>query len=287
MLTIEHLSKYYRSSKGVEDLSITIQKGEIFGFIGPNGAGKSTTIRSIMHLIHYQEGSISLGGVPFNQDDITLKEKIGYLPSEIHLYDDFTVKEMLDYSASFYKEDLRERTKMLVDRLEIPLTKRIDELSLGNLKKVGIVLALMHNPSILILDEATSGLDPVMQEVFFQLMQEEKKRGTTIFFSSHVLSEIKRICDRVGIIKEGKLIQIEDMEKLRHSSLLSITITSSEIKKIVKELHLKDVSIENETIHFIKDQSIDSLLTILAKFPITKLLMEEPSIEEVFLHYYQ
>lgn len=174
VIEVKNLTKYYGKVKAVENLNLELHKGEIFGFIGPNGAGKSTTIRTIMSLINKTNGSIIINGKVLNKNDLKQKEKIGYLPSEIYLYDDFTVKEMLDYHEKFYRKNIHNRRSQLVKLLEIDESKKIEDLSLGNLKKVGIVLALMHSPEILILDEATSGLDPIMQNTFYNLLKEEK-----------------------------------------------------------------------------------------------------------------
>ena len=203
ILEIKNLTKYYDKTQAVDNLSLELIEGETFGFIGPNGAGKSTTIRSIMNLINKTKGEVIFNGEKLTKDNIELKKQIGYLPSEIFLYDDLTVKEMLDYHESFYDKDLSKRRNELVSRLQIDETKKIEELSFGNLKKVGIVLAFMHEPKLLILDEPTSGLDPIMQQTFYELLKEENKKGTTIFYSTHILSEISKICNRVGIIKEG------------------------------------------------------------------------------------
>ena len=216
-----------------------------------------------------------------------LKKKIGYLPSEVNLYDGLKVKEMIKYSESFYKKDCSKRVSELVNKLDIDVNKKIEELSLGNLKKVGIVLALMHEPEIVIMDEASSGLDPLMQEAFYEILLEEKKKGTTIFFSSHILSEIKRICDKVAIIKEGKIINIDDMNNIEDSDVVRIKITSDYNKDIVKELKLSEDSIKNETLEFIYKDDINNLMKILSKYNIKKLLIEELDIEEIFIHYYK
>ena len=207
ILEIKNLTKYYGKTLAVKDLSLELHEGEIFGFIGPNGAGKSTTIRSVMNLINKTKGEVYFLGEKLTKDNIKLKDQIGYLPSEINLYDDLTVKEMLDYHESFYDKKVNKKRKELVSLFLLDESKKVEDLSLGNSKKLGIVLSLMHSPKILILDEATSGLDPIMQNVFFDLLLEEKKKGTTILYSTHVLSEISKICDRVGFIKDGKIIK--------------------------------------------------------------------------------
>jgi len=287
MLTIENLTKYYGKTRGVEKLSFEIIDGEVFGFIGPNGAGKSTTIRCIMNTINRNSGSIKVNGVEATKKNTQLKLDIGYLPGEIHLYDELTVKNMLSYAANFYEKDCNKRINELVTKLDIDVKKKIGDLSFGNLKKVGIVLAMMHEPKFLIFDEPSSGLDPLIQEAFFELLKEEKEKGTTVFYSSHVLSEVKRICDRVGIIKDGHLVKVETIENLVDQHFLNVTVRAKDIAK-VKELFEEDVV--EETSEFIKvmyKDDINILLKKLSKLKVEKVLIEEPSIEEIFMHYYK
>lgn len=286
-LKIENLTKTYGKARGVANINLNIEKGTVYGFIGPNGAGKSTTIKCIMNLINKNSGNIYVDKVPVKNGNDLLKEKIGYLPSEIHLYEDLKVKDMLKYSSSFYKADCSAKVKELVKRLEIDTSKKIDELSLGNLKKVGIVIALMHNPEIIIMDEATSGLDPLMQEVFYEILEEEKKNGKTIFFSSHILSEVKRICDKVAIIKEGKIVTVEDIDNLSNSNFIKGKIKSQNVEEIISELKLKVVNKNENEIEFVYSDDINILLKILSKYKIDKLILEEPSLEEIFIHYYK
>ena len=249
--------------------------------------GKSTTIRSIMNLINKTSGKVLIENKEFDKDDIKVKEKIGYLPSEIYLYDDLTVKEMLDYHESFYKKDIHKRRTELVKKLQLDEKKKIEDLSLGNLKKLGIILALAHEPKILILDEPTSGLDPIMQNVFYDLLKEEKKKGTTIFYSTHILSEVSKICDRVGIIKDGKLIKVEKVEELSNKNLTFVTITSAEAKNIAKELKINIISENESTIKFANSIPHDELIKKLSKYKIDKILIEEATLEDMFLHYYK
>lgn len=287
ILEIKNLTKYYGTTLAVDNLSLELVEGETFGFIGPNGAGKSTTIRSIMNFINKNKGEVLFNGELLEKDRIDLKEQIGYLPSEICLYEDLTVKEMLDYHESFYKKDLSKRRKELVDRLKIEENKKIEELSFGNLKKVGIVLAFMHEPKLIILDEPTSGLDPIMQQTFFELLKEENKKGTTIFYSTHILSEISKICNRVGIIKEGKLLNIETIKELHKKSLTYVTITSSEIEEIIKELNIEEYTKEDNTIRFKNTIVSDKLIKKLANYKIDNILIEEATLEDIFMHYYK
>lgn len=286
MLKIEKLKKYYKDVKAVNGITLDIEKGQIFGFIGPNGAGKSTTIKCIMNSINKTDGEIYIDNTLDTKENFNLKEDIGYLPSEINLYDDLTVKEMIKYSDSFYMKDCTKRANELANRLKLDQKKKIEELSLGNLKKVGIVLALMHEPKLVILDEATSGLDPLMQEEFYEILLEEKKKGTTIFFSSHVLSEIKKICDKLAIIKEGKIIEIKDI-KTFSNDFVNVTIESKDIKKIKKEIKMNIISEDTNTIKFIYKDSVKTLLSKLNEYDIDKLLIEEPQIEEIFMHFYK
>lgn len=282
MLTIENLTKYYGNIRGIENLSLELKDGEIFGFIGPNGAGKSTTIKCIMNFINKTSGNIYINDILVEDKNFEYKNLIGYLPSEIHLYDDYTVLEMFKYSSLFYSNKALKRALELSKRLELETNKKIEDLSLGNLKKVGIVLALMHNPKLLILDEPTSGLDPIIQEEFFNILKEEKKKGTTVFFSSHVLSEIKKVCDRVGIIKEGHLIKVDTISNFNKNNYLNIHIESKDIEKISKELNI-DIVNNN----FIYQGDINILINKLSKYKIDKLLINEPEIEELFIDYYK
>jgi ABC-2 type transport system ATP-binding protein len=205
VIEINNLTKTYGKSRGISDISFHVEQGEIFGFIGPNGAGKSTTIRTLLSLIYPTSGSATIFGKDCIKFAPEIKKEIGYLPSEVFYYDNMKVKDLLKYSASFYKKDCSRRMKELAEIMDLDLNKKIDDLSLGNKKKVGIVQGLLHEPKLIILDEPTSGLDPLMQQKFFELLEEENRKGATILFSSHILSEVQRLCNRVAIIKEGKI----------------------------------------------------------------------------------
>ena len=287
ILEIKNLTKYYGKVLGVKDLTISLEEGEIFGFIGPNGAGKSTTIRSCLNLINKTSGTVLFESKELKKDDVYLKELIGYLPSEINLYEDLTVKQMLDYHESFYKKNIHKRRCELVKRLKLDESKKVEDLSLGNLKKLGIILAFMHEPKLLILDEATSGLDPIMQEVFYELLMEEKKKGTTIFYSTHILSEVSKICDRVGIIKDGTLLKVENTKDIKNNDLTFVTIKSDDVKKIEKDLNINVNYVDKTTIKFKNQMLPDELMKKLLKYKIDKLLIEEASLEDIFLHYYK
>lgn len=287
ILVLKKLKKYYGLNKGVENVSLKIKKGEIYGFIGPNGAGKSTTIRTIMGLINKTSGSIVFDGNELDSNDIDIKKRIGYLPSEINLYDDMTVKDIFNYHQSFFDKDITSRRKNLVKALKINENAKIEDLSLGNLKKVGIVLALMHEPDLLILDEPTSGLDPIMQSVFHDILLKEKEKGTTILYSSHILSEVANLCDKIGFIKDGKVIKEDSIENIMKDSYTYLTIASIDINKIKDDLKLRIKSENDNEIVFINDIDINVLIKKLSKYRIDKLLIENVSLEDLFVNYYK
>ena len=287
VLEVQNLTKYYGKTLGVEKLSLKLKEGEIFGFIGPNGAGKSTTIRSIVNLINKTKGKVLIDNEEYTKNNLNIKEKIGYLPSEINLYGDLTVKQMLDFHESFYKKNIHSRRVELVKKFELDEKKKIDTLSLGNLKKLGIVLAFMHEPKILILDEPTSGLDPIMQDVFYNLLKEEKNKGNTIFYSTHILNEVSKICDTVGIIKDGKLIKAEKIEEIYNKSLALVTIISPQIKEIIKDLKINPIIVDSNTLKFSNTLSPTDLIKKLSKYKLDKILIEEATIEDLLLHYYK
>jgi len=287
ILKIDHLKKYYGEIKGVEDVSITLNKGDIYGFIGPNGAGKSTTIRTIVGLINKTSGSILFNDKVLDRDNISIKEKIGYLPSEINLYDDMTVKEIFDYHESFYKKDINKRRCELVELLKIDESKNIEDLSLGNLKKVGIVLALMHEPELLILDEPTSGLDPLIQSIFHNILLEEQKKGTTILYSSHVLSEVSNLCNKIGFIKDGIVIKEDTIENIKKDNFSYLTIESKDINKIKEDLKLEIKEEKDNIVKFINDMDINTLIKKISNYEIESMLIENITLEDLFSKYYK
>ena len=287
VINLEHLKKYYGKSRGIEDVSLKVNKGDIYGFIGPNGAGKSTTIRAILGLINKTSGDIFIKGKEFDKDDLEIKKIIGYLPSEINLYDDMTIKQLFDYHESFYEKDLSTRRNELIKLLKIDDQKKIEDLSLGNLKKVGIVLALMHEPEILILDEPTSGLDPIIQSVFHEILLNEKERGTTIIYSSHVLNEVSSLCNKIGFIKDGIIIKEDLMENIKKDNYTHLTIFSKDISKIKKDLGLQVVEESNNQATFINKLDSNTLINKLSKYDIDNLLIQEISLEDLFASYYK
>ena len=287
MLKVEGLTKYYGDTLGVKDLSLELKRGEVFGFIGPNGAGKSTTIRAIMNLINKDSGKVFIDDVEFTKNNYDLKQKIGYLPSEINLYEDMTVMQLFNLHASFYKKNTIKRRRELVKKLNINEKVRISKLSLGTKKKVAIVLALMHEPELVIFDEPTSGLDPVAQHTFYAIVADLKKQGTTILYSSHILPEIERLCDRVGIIKDGVLIKVEKIRTLKNKNLSYVSVFSKSIINISKDLDLYEYMVDRNMLRFKVTGNYDNLIKVISKYKIDKILIEEASLEDLFLHYYE
>ena len=270
IMEITNLTKNYGKHRGIEGVSFQVEKGEIFGFLGPNGAGKSTTIRSILGLIHCKEGSIRVCG----QDAIKNREKvlrhIGYMPSEAWFYQGMTIREILKIAADVRKMDCTQEAEKLCERLQLDTRRKISELSLGNRKKVSIVCAMQHQPELFIFDEPTSGLDPLMQNQFFSFIKEYVEQGATCMLSTHVLSEVRNYCDRVAIMKEGKLIVTDTVEHLLASRTKRI--------KMVRD---------GEKLDYLYQDDLNLLYRELEGHDITDILIEEPSIEEVFMHYYE
>ncbi|GKU77533.1 ABC transporter ATP-binding protein [Paenibacillus sp. L3-i20] len=287
-IELNHLTKTYGGARGITDLSFTVEQGEIFGFIGPNGAGKSTTIRTMLGLIYPTNGSAKIFGKDCIAHGPEIKKEIGYLPSEVFYYDNMKVKDLLQYSASFYKKDCSKRIKELAAIMELDLTKRIDDLSLGNKKKVGIVQGLLHEPKLIILDEPTSGLDPLMQQRFFELLEEENRKGATILFSSHILSEVQRLCNRVAIIKDGKLIALEKISDLKDNTYKKFKIeTATEVDAASFAIPgVTEWKKDERTISFLFKGNINDVMRKIAELTLVNIWVEEPDLEEIFMHYY-
>lgn len=282
------LTKSYGKSRGIEHVNLKVNQGEIFGFIGPNGAGKSTTIRTLLSLIFPSSGTAEIFGKDCIKYASEIAKDIGYLPSEVFYYDNMKVKDLLAYSASFYNHDCTAKIKELCEVLELDVNRKIEDLSYGNRKKVGIVQGLLHSPKLIILDEPTGGLDPLMQKKFFELIREENKKGATIFFSSHILSEVQKLCDRVAIIKEGKIIQVETIQNLRENSYKRITLEGKENfhkEQFVME-GITQVQIHQTNASFIYNGHINDMLKFLSTFDLNNADISEPDLEEIFMHYY-
>jgi len=288
VIETQNLTKYYGKSRGIIGLDLKIEPGEIFGFIGPNGAGKSTTIRTLLGLIFPSSGSGRIFGLDIVKDTKEIKKQIGFMPSEVHYYEKMDVLELLRYSANFYETDCESRIMELAETFDLDLDRKIIDLSRGNKKKVSILQSLIHQPPLLILDEPTSGLDPLMQAKFFDILKEENSKGTTIFFSSHTLSEVQKMCRRVGIIKEGKIVAVEDIESLRKKQLRKIQIEFNHPTK-TDEIDcpgIIDLRTERNNLIFLFSGTMNDLLCTLQGKNIKDLIIEEPTLEEIFMHYY-
>jgi len=287
VIELNNLTKTYGEARGISNISFNVEEGEIFGFIGPNGAGKSTTIRTLLSLIYPTSGSATIFGKDTVKFAPEIKKEIGYLPSEVFYYDNMKVKDLLKYSASFYKKDCSKRIKELAEIMDLDLNKKIDDLSFGNKKKVGIVQGLLHQPKLIILDEPTSGLDPLMQQKFFDLLKEESQKGATILFSSHILSEVQRLCDRVAIIKEGKLIKLEKISTLKENNHKKFKLETNAQSDQFNLPGVTNIEVKDNHLSFLYSGNINVILKKLSEIQLTNLWIEEPDLEEIFMHYYE
>ncbi|MCI8509290.1 MAG: ABC transporter ATP-binding protein [Lachnospiraceae bacterium] len=269
-ISIANLTKSYGKKRGVINLTLEVEQGDIFGFLGPNGAGKSTTIRSLLGLIRFQEGRASILGMDVKSQAKEILKEVGYMPSEAMFYPSMKVKDVIRFAADMRKRDCSKEAEMLCERLMIDQNKKIEELSLGNRKKVSIVCAMQHKPKLFIFDEPTSGLDPLMQAEFFKLVLEYNRQGTTCFLSSHVLSEVKKYCRHAAIIREGELICTDTVENLTKTN--------------TKRIHMIKDGVEE---NFVYKGNLNELFAGFAGHDIEDIVIEEPELDEIFIHYYQ
>ena len=285
----EGLTKYYGKDRGIIDLNLKINEGEIFGFIGPNGSGKTTTIRLFLSLLFPTSGSGKIFNYDIAKDGPKIKQIVGFIPTEVNYYENMTVKELIEYSARFYRISLDDHFDRLIDALNLDLSRKIVELSMGNKKKVAVVQSLIHKPRLLILDEPTSGLDPLIQNHLFDILNEQNEKGATIFFSSHVLSDVEKFCHRVAFIKEGRIIIEDDIHSLKEKLLSRITVR---LKKGKDDITLQTpgvISVEKNKngTSFLFRGEMPQLLKELSQFSVQKIIITEPDLEEVFMHYYE
>ena len=289
------LTKSYGKSRGINDLMLTVEEGDFFGFIGPNGAGKSTTIRTLLGLIKPTGGSAKVLGFDILTEKDKILKEVGYLPSEINFYSGMKVKDVIKYSADLRKAKCKDKAFELAERLGLDMSRKVDELSLGNRKKVGIVCAVQHSPKLLILDEPTSGLDPLMQREFFNILTEENERGATIFFSSHILSEVQNYCRTAAFIKDGKIIMSDTVDKIEETGAKKVSVIGgksglesilkgNDIKKYISDLKIDE---EKESADFLYNGKMPVLLDMLRSVEPKDLTITEPSLEEIFMNYYE
>ena len=279
------LTKYYGKARGVIGLDLSVGEGEFFGFIGPNGAGKSTTIRCLLGLIRPTSGEASVLGHSIAGDRRALLRQVGYLPSEAMFYPDMRVREVIRYSAQLRGQDCAKEAAALCERLQVQTDKRVEELSLGNRKKVAIVCAMQHRPRLYVLDEPTSGLDPLMQREFFALLRERHAQGAAVFLSSHVLSEIQRHCTRAAIIREGRLIACDQVEALAQTGARRVTLHG--VCDVPGLAGMKDVQASAEGVSFLYSGEMNALIRALSQLDVRDMTVAEPELEEVFMHYYE
>lgn len=269
-IEIYGLTKTYGKARGVTNLTLTVEEGDIFGFLGPNGAGKSTTIRSILGLIHFQQGTARILQKDVKTEQKEILKEVGYMPSEAMFYPSMKVKEVIKLAASLRGMDCQKEASMLCERLAVDTEKKISQLSLGNRKKVSIVCAMQHKPKLFIFDEPTSGLDPLMQAEFFKLILEYHEQGATCFLSSHVLTEVKKYCHHAAIIKEGELIRTDTVENLTRSNAKQISIVKDGIEE-----------------QFTYRGDLNELFTGFKGHDISDISITEPELEDIFMHYYE
>ena len=284
-IRIENMTKYYGKARGIQEVSLTVSEGEFFGFIGPNGAGKSTTIRTLLGLIKPTSGRAFVCGMDITQKKEEILARVGYLPSEAVFYAGMRVRDVLKLSADLRKKDCTERAPMLCERLQLDPARKVEELSFGNRKKVGIVCALQHAPELLILDEPTSGLDPLMQKAFFDILRECNEAGATVFLSSHILSEIQRNCRRAAIIREGRIIACDSVEALSRNNARRVSVHGS--VELDGLLGIRDKKEGPGTVSFLYSGEMGALLQRLAAGQVLDLSVSEPDLEEIFMHYYE
>ena len=287
-ISTQSLTKYYGKTKGIENVTFDVKEGEIYGFIGPNGAGKSTTIRTLLNLIRKTSGEAQIFSLDCERDNREILRQVGYLPSEVFYYDKMRAIDLLKYSASFYKKDCTARIKQLSEQLELDLNRRVEDMSLGNKKKVGIVQGLLHSPRLIILDEPTSGLDPLIQRTFFELIREENQKGATVLFSSHILGEVQRLCHRVAIIKNGAIVSVQDMAQLKNTACKSVFVTLRQGELNLSVLpEAADIQQNGREYTFLYRGDCEKLLRVLAESGVENIDIGEPTLEQIFLHYYE
>lgn len=280
----EKLTKYYGNARGIIDVDLSVEAGDFFGFIGPNGAGKSTFIRILLGLINATGGSAEIFGNDIAKSKVENLSKIGYLPSEAVFYRGMKVKDVLSLSANLRNVDCSAEAKILCERLQLDMDKKIEALSFGNRKKVGIVCALQHKPDLYILDEPTSGLDPLMQKEFYSILKERNESGATVFLSSHILSEVGRYCKHAAIIREGKILVTDSVEKLGHTGVKKVFLRG--IKELPEIENAKNITWYNDNVNFLYSGKTDLLLKILSSISFEDINIYDPELDEVFINYY-
>ena len=281
------LCKNYGNDVGIKNINLEIKKGEVFGFIGPNGAGKSTFIRTLLGLLHPSSGTAKVLGHNIKNKSEEIRKKLGYLPSEVNYYDGMSSRELLEYHASFYENVDTTKIKTLSEIFELDLDRKIEELSFGNKKKCAIIQSVIHEPDLLILDEPTSGLDPLMQNRFFELLEEENKKGTSIFFSSHILAEVQRLCNRAAIIRKGEISAVEDIQSLLEKQMKKARFVFKEKQELKFISGVQNPTWTNNKLTFDYIGPVKELIQWMNELNLQDAVLEEPDLETIFMNYYQ
>jgi ABC-2 type transport system ATP-binding protein len=289
IIKTEKLTKYYGSHRGIIEVDLEVGQGEVFGFLGPNGAGKTTTIRVLLDLIRPTSGKAYVFGIESSADPVAIHRRIGYLPGEFALYDRLTGRQTLEYFGNLRGGVDKAYQASLIERFDLDPSRRYREYSKGNKQKVGLVAALQHRPELLMLDEPTAGLDPLVQQTFFSLLREQVKDGATVFLSSHILSEVERSCDRVAIIREGRLVRVDRVDALRDLAHHHVELRfdgkppEAEFRKLKG---VSDVAVEDHILRMRVLGSITPIVQAAARLGVVDFLSREPSLEETFLAQY-
>lgn len=289
IITVDRLTKYYGLVVGIQQLSFSVTKGEIFGFLGPNGAGKTTTIRLLLDLLRPSGGQAAIFGKPVSQHSLEIRRRCGYLPGSFEAYGHMTGKEFLLFATQL-RGCTQSRQKQLLEGFTLSTTdllKKVKHLSHGNKQKLGIIQAFLHQPELLILDEPTTGLDPLMQEAFYDLLREIQKKGSTIFFSSHNLPEVEKVCDRVAIIRNGNLVALESLDNLRRKRFRKLFLT---LRHPLDSLELAGADLleqDGARYVFLVKGDFQKLMRQLANLPLLDIVFPEPELEDVFMTYYR
>ncbi len=289
IIRTDHLTKSYGVARGVVDLGVEVRRGEVFGYLGPNGAGKTTTIRTLLDFIRPTSGQAAVFGLDAQRESLAIRKRVGYLPGELSLYEGLTGREFLQYMAGLRGGVDWRYAEELATRLACNLAQPLRTLSHGNKQKLGLIQAFMHRPELLILDEPTQGLDPLVQQEFYRLLAEVKADGRTVFLSSHVLPEVEKVCDRVGIIREGRLVAVEEVASLKAKALRRLEIRFAVPVPPVafdKLPGVRDVRVENSSVLCTVVGALDAVVKAAAQFEVADLISHEPSLEEIFLAYY-
>ncbi len=285
MILVKNLRKYYGKHRGVEDLSFEIHPGEIYGLIGPNGAGKTTAIRSVLGLLKRDAGDVLIADRKIPSQIEEVKPAVGYLPGEVNYYGDMKVRDLLSFNRRFYGSVDTRYEAELIEYLDIDIQKKFKELSQGNRKKVGILQSIVHKPDYLILDEPTNGLDPLLQEKLYQLLSQEKARGVSILFSSHVLSEVERLCQRVGVIKQGRLIREFTIDSLKEFATKRVTIVGLRNAEALDRFEVVEEGTDRLTFS-VRPSELQGFLKDLCKASFEDMEIKNPSLTEAFMEYY-